>query len=179
MDPQNAATSGRAAAVLAAALIWGPGAPEDQVTATARRFAAMILGVRLDVTTDPWTWRQGGFPARPARRTVITERGTVQLHDDEQVQVRIRAKDAKGFVVPGETFTFTPGDPAVVTTQPGTPDADGWMTCVMLAGIVGSTTVDISDAGVTFHYTWAIDVVPAEVATVEVEEGTPEHQPGF
>lgn len=157
------------AALLAAAVTAGPGAaPADvirQAGAYLAWFAAPLHDAALRTSRD--TYRQAS--AGPARITTYTPGGAVQLHDDEQVLITLVPRDAKGYTVTDDQVTYTPADPAVISCRP-----DG-LSCLMVAGQPGSTTVAITDGTIT--YTWAADVVPGTAATFQVTEGTPEKQP--
>lgn len=156
---------GRAAAVLAAALVAGPGATPDQVEEYASRLIALVEDRRVRLHVGQWTYKQADPHQR--RPTEITSGGAVQLHDDEQFAVTITgAQDAKGFATLDGPFTFTPQDGSVVTCQV----SDDGLSALFVAGNPGSTVVDISD-GANINVTEAVDVLPAGAVTVTLSEG--------
>lgn len=92
----------------------------------------------------------------------------MQIHDDEQFDVTLTAKDAKGYDVAGESFTATADDESVAAvTQDGA-------TFTVVAGNPGSTVLTFTDG--TVSATLAVDVVPGDVATIEVTPGAPSKQ---
>lgn len=160
---------GRAAAVIAAAVNAGPGAPVAEVQALAAQFGALIEGRRLTVTTGALTYKQAS--ADPPRPTPITAGGTVQIKDSEQFSISVEVDDAKGFVVSGDQITYSASDDTVVSLQPS---ADG-LSCLIVGGAPGSTVVTVSDG--TISATEAVDVVAGDAATFKITEGAAEPQP--
>lgn len=101
----------------------------------------------------------------------------MQIHDDQQFDVTIEVDDAKGFAITGDQVTVTSADETVATVVPG---ADG-VTFTIVAGNPGSTVITFDagtdDNGNEVTATEAVDVVPGNVATVKITEGTPVSQP--
>lgn len=164
-------TFARCAALLVAAMQSARTDPPASVLAKAAAFLPFTWPA-FEVATSRTTWKQpppGAVTFTARATTYTTPGGAVQLHDDEQVTITLVPKDAKGAVVTDDNVTYTPADPTVISCQPA------GMSCLMVAGVPGSTTVDISDG--VIHFTWAVDVVPGDVATFQVQEGAPEKQP--
>ncbi len=92
-----------------------------------------------------------------------------QLHDDEQVDVSVRALDAKGFEVDVD-LSATVDDETVATVTEG---ADGH-TFTVVAGNPGSTIVHVTTGDL--EATLAVDVVPGDVALVKLDVGEPTKQ---
>jgi hypothetical protein len=95
----------------------------------------------------------------------------MQLHDDEQVSVTIEALDAKGYQVSGDAFSASTSDEMIVSV---TEQEDG--SFLIVAGQPGAGAVVTYTDG-TLSVTESFDVVPGDVATLQVQEGTPEKQP--
>jgi hypothetical protein len=95
----------------------------------------------------------------------------MQLRDTQQVTYTLAGKDAKGFDVSGEQFTAVSLDEAVVTV---TQDGD---TFTAVAGAPGSAIVTFSEAASGLSATEAIDVVPGDLATIDVVAGDVTEQP--
>jgi hypothetical protein len=91
---------------------------------------------------------------------------TVQLHDNEKVDLTVTEADAKGVALM-DTLIWTTSDPAVATV---TVSADT-MTGTVVAGVPGSCVVTVTDGALSA--TEAIDVVPGTVATISIGEGVP------
>jgi hypothetical protein len=96
---------------------------------------------------------------------------TMQLHDDEQVSVSVTALDAKGYQVSGDAFSATSSDETIVSV---TQQEDG--SFLVVAGQPGMAAVVTYTDG-TLSVTESFDVVPGDVATLQIQEGTPEKQP--
>lgn len=95
----------------------------------------------------------------------------MQIHDDEQFSVTLEVKDAKGFDIQGDQITVTVDNTDVVSAEA---QADG--SYVLRAGNPGSAVVTFNagtdDNGNPVTVTEAVDVVPGNVATVQIVEGT-------
>lgn len=100
----------------------------------------------------------------------------MQIHDNEQFDITVEVDDAKGFAIT-DTVTVTSADETVATVVPG---ADG-VTFTIVAGNPGSTVVTFDagtdDNGNAVTATEAVDVVPGNVATIKLTEGTATTQP--
>lgn len=100
------------------------------------------------------------------------EASPMQIHDNEQFDVTIEVDDAKGFKITGDALTVTSADETVATVQAG---ADG-TTFTIVAGNPGSTVITFDagtdDNGNAVTATEAVDVVPGNVATIKLTEGT-------
>jgi hypothetical protein len=104
----------------------------------------------------------------------LAKKGSVmQLRDNEQFDITLEAKDAKGFDVTGDAFTATVDDESVVTVDG--PDESGTFTVV--AGAPGSAVITFADS-TGISATEAVDVVPGDVATVTITEGPTSEQGG-
>jgi len=99
------------------------------------------------------------------------EGSTMQLRDTQQVTYTLAGKDAKGFDVDGEQFSAVSSDETVVTV---TQDGD---TFTAVAGSPGSAVVTFSEAVSGLSATEAIDVVPGNLATIDVVAGEVTEQP--
>lgn len=103
------------------------------------------------------------------------EQNPMQIHDDEQFSVTLEVKDAKGFDIQGDQITVTVDNTDVVSAEA---QADGSYNIV--AGNPGSAVVTFNagtdDNGNPVVVTEAVDVVPGNVATVQITEGTPTKQ---
>lgn len=119
----------------------------------------LAAGPAVDQTTGQPTTTPTGVPA-------------MQLHDNEQVDLTVQTRDAKGFDTPDQ-ITWTSSDETVATIA-GVDDGDS-KTATVVAGNPGSAVVTVTDA--TLSATVAVDVVPAGTATISVAEGTPVEQP--
>lgn len=87
----------------------------------------------------------------------------MQLRDNEEVEYTVVALDAKGYQVQGEAFQCSSSDQNVVTVE----QEGGNFTAV--AGVPGSAVLTFTDG--TLTATEAIDVVPAEAATIQIQAG--------
>lgn len=92
-----------------------------------------------------------------------------QLHDDEQVDVSVRAVDAKGFEVDVD-LSATVEDTTVATVQ----ELEDGRTFRVIAGNPGSTIVHVTTG--ELEATLAVDVVPGDVALVQLTVGDPVKQ---
>lgn len=127
----------------------------------------------LDTAERLYTWLSQPQPVASATLTAgpVSKQsdhpkdGTMQLHDDDQFPLVLDAKDAKGQEVTGDTVTWTVDDETVVTLQV----SDDTKTATVVAGNVGSAVITWSDE--TLSGTYAVDVVPGDVATVELTAG--------
>jgi len=95
----------------------------------------------------------------------------MQLRDTQQVTYTLAGKDAKGFDVDGEQFMAASSDETVVTV---TQDGD---TFTAVAGSPGSAVVTFTEAVSGLNATEAIDVVPGNLATIDVVAGDVTEQP--
>ena len=95
----------------------------------------------------------------------------MQLTDTQQVSLDVDPQDSKGFDV-ADTLTWTSSDDTVISLQPS---ADG-KSCLCVAGVPGAgVVVTVTDG--TLSATDNFDVVPGNVATLNISEGTPVEQP--
>lgn len=90
---------------------------------------------------------------------------TVQLHDDEKVDLSVTEADAKGVALK-DTLSWTTSDTAVATVTV----SEDTMTGTVVAGMPGSCVITVTDGSLSA--TEAIDVVPGNVATISIAEGT-------
>lgn len=123
--------------------------------------------VTLTLTAGPAVDQTTGQPT-----TTPTGVPQMQLHDNEQVDLTVDTRDAKGFETPAD-ITWTSSDETVVTIT-GADDGDS-KTATAVAGNPGSAVITVSDGNLSA--TVAIDVVPAGTATISIGEGTPVEQP--
>ena len=142
-------------------------AGETAVRNTAEVFLAWLKGtVSLTLIAGPITDQQSGLPTG----TPTTQGGTVQLHDNEQFDLTVDTKDAKGFETQDQV-TWSSADESVATVVV----SDDTRTATVVAGNPGSTTITVSDG--TLTATEAIDVVAAGTATISLVEGPVTTQP--
>jgi hypothetical protein len=155
----------RAAGLIAAALLTPAGGDIDPqaVIRLAGQLSPFVLDRRLVLHVSSRTWPQNstGHP----RRTTY-EGDAVQIKDNEQFPITVDPQDSKGFDVTGDQVSYTVDNAAVVTLQP----SDDGLSCNIVAGAPGSAvvTVAVGDASATE----AVDVVPGDVATITISEGT-------
>jgi len=139
------------------------------VLQTADRFYQwLVKPVHLKITVGEIVNQETGKPSEEQH----SGGSTVQLHDDEKVNLTVEAQDAKGADVLGETLVWSILDESVATLQV----ADDSMSCEVVAGTPGSTTGTVSDDAAGVSATFAVDVVPGGVALISITEGTPEKQ---
>lgn len=156
-----------------------------------RRYSQLAKAGRLDVARAelldtanallPWlhgvatmTIRVGPPVAQFSHQPTGTSLGgdPMQLHDNEQVDVSVSTKDAKGFETPDEiTWSVDNGD---VVSLIGADDGTS-KTVTIVAGNPGSAVVTVTDG--VLSATLAVDVVPGGTATIGITEGTPVEQP--
>jgi hypothetical protein len=86
--------------------------------------------------------------------------GTMQLHDDQKCTLDVEERDAKGVLLP---------DNVTWTTDPEAPE--GTMVTWLVAGLPGSSVVTATDG--TLTATLAVDVVPGDVALIQISAGEP------
>jgi hypothetical protein len=104
--------------------------------------------------------------------TVRTPGGAVQLHDTQQVSYTVQATDTKGQpVTESDSLTWSSSDESVFTVNVD----PGNMSATVVAGVVGSAVLTVSDG--TRQATDAIDVIPGDIAAINLTAGTPEDQP--
>jgi hypothetical protein len=95
-----------------------------------------------------------------------------QIHDDEEFDIELAAADAKGAAVldrEGDTSddpTFTSSDESVFTYRTFNENP---RKATVVAGLPGSAVGTITIGNITV--THAVDVVPGDVATVNITEG--------
>lgn len=100
--------------------------------------------------------------------------GTMQLHDDQKATLDVEERDAKGVLLV-DNVTWTIDDEQVATivteasTDPGAPE--GTMVTWLVAGLPGSAVVTATDG--TLSATLAVDVVPGDVALIQISTGEP------
>lgn len=96
----------------------------------------------------------------------------MQIRDNEQFDITIEVDDAKGFAITGDQLTVTSADETVATVQQGNDS----QTYTIVAGNPGSTVITFDagtdDNGNAVTATEAVDVVPGNVATIRLTEGT-------
>lgn len=142
-------------------------AGETAVRNTAEVFLAWLKGtVSLTLIAGPITDQQSGLPTG----TPTTQGGTVQLHDNEQFDLTVDTKDAKGFETPDQV-TWTVDDETVATVVV----SDDTRTATIVAGNPGSAVVTVTDG--TLTATEAVDVVPGGTALISLTEGPVTTQP--
>lgn len=93
----------------------------------------------------------------------------MQLKDSQQVTYTITGLDAKGYEVSGEDFSASVDNESVVAVT------DNGNTFLAVAGQPGSAIITFTDG--TLTATEAVDVVPGDVATIQIQPGAPEDQP--
>lgn len=137
----------------------------------ARRTVGVLLQVAdqvLKFWLSPTTVRvsrglihkqDGSAPPREQEGSSMT-----QLHDDEQTTYTLDALDAKGYTVSGQDFEATVDDSSVLAV---TKQDDGSFLAV--SGAPGSAVITFTDGDLTV--TEAVDVVPGDVATIQVTAG--------
>lgn len=144
-------------------------ADETAVRNTAEVFLAWLKGaVSMTLFAGPITNQFSGMPSG----VPTPQGGTVQLHDNEQFDLTVDTKDAKGFETP-DTVTWASADETVATVVVS---LDG-RTATIVAGNPGSTVITATDDAAGLSATEAIDVVPAGTATVSLVEGPVTTQP--
>lgn len=151
---------------------------EQAVLATAETWLAWLRGpTHLIVSFGPIVNQETKLP------TGSTHTGgtTMQLHDNEQVDVTVRPVDAKGFES-ADALEFTVSDDTVVSVV-GATDEDSH-TATLVAGNPGSAVVTITDptaidpaTSAPIFVTIAVDTLPAGAVALNVEVGTPVVQP--
>lgn len=126
--------------------------------------------VAFSLVVAPTTYEQSD-PSK-GTPTVRTPGGAVQLHDTQQVAYTVQATDTKGQpVTESDSLTWTSSDETIFTVA-----ADpGNMSATVVAGNVGSAVLTVSDG--TRNATDAIDVIPGDIAAINLTAGTPEDQP--
>ncbi len=146
--------------------------PDDSSTRTitdrAERFYEFLVGklpVRLDLVFGPTVDQTTHAPTGQ-----IPQGATMaQLHDSDEFDITVTAKDAKGFEV-SDAFTATADNADAVTVVTG---ADG-KTFTVVAGNPGSAVVTVTDGNVSA--TLAVDVLPGGVALIDLVAGDPRPQ---
>jgi hypothetical protein len=156
-----------------------------------RRYTQLAKAGRLDVaraelldTADALLAWVNGVATMTVRVGAVVDQTTrqatgtapqgdlMQLHDNEQVDVSVSTKDAKGFETPDEiAWSVDNGD---VVSLVGTDDGTS-KTVTIVAGVPGSAVVTVTDG--VLSATLAVDVVPGGTATIGITEGTPVEQP--
>ncbi len=136
----------------------------------AERFYRWLAGVnhatRLVLKVGPATKQNTNTPIGGPTQ----EETMAQLHDNEQFDVAVSAKDSKGFDVP-DVFTASVDDTTVATVVAG---EDG-RTFTVVAGNPGSAVLTVTDG--TLAATLAVDVVAGNVALISLAVGDPTPQP--
>ena len=143
------------------------GKARSEVIKTAEEFYAFLTGpASLTVTFGPIVKQQ------TQEETGKAGTAMAQIHDDEEFDVELSAADAKGAEVldrEGDTSddpTFTSSDEQVFTYRV---DPDNPRKATVVAGLPGSAVGTITLGSITA--THAVDVVPGDVATVNITEG--------
>lgn len=145
-----------------AALEW------EQVLQLARDTVAYLTGpsvvcIRVGLVTNQTTGEVVNPQPQPPGDAMA------QLHDDEQVTVSIVALDAKGYQVNSVDFSASIDNDQVASVT------DLGNDFLIVAELPGSATITFTDGTLTANL--AVDVVPGDIATVQVQVGTPEKQP--
>jgi hypothetical protein len=144
-----------------------PGAARADVIATAEAFYRFLTGpASLSVAFGPIVKQQTHAETGKAGTAMA------QIHDDEEFDLELSAADAKGAEVldrAGDTTddaTWTSSDEAVFTylVDPANPRK-----ATVVAGLPGSAVGTVNLGTITI--THAVDVVAADVATVNLTEG--------
>lgn len=117
----------------------------------------LLAGAVLDQTT--------GLPTG-----TLIEGDSVQIHDNEQFDLTVDTKDAKGFETQDQV-TWSSSDETVAALVV----AEDTRTATVVAGTPGSAVITVSDGALSV--TEAVDVVPAGTATIAVVEGPVTAQP--
>jgi len=136
------------------------GAGQISVLDTAERFLTWLRGpAHMTLIAGPITNQTTGLP------TGTTPEGdTVQLHDDEQFDLSVDTKDAKGFETQ-DVIDWSVDDESVATLTV----SDDGRSATVVAGNPGSAVVTVSDG--VLSATEAVDVVAAGTATITLVEG--------
>lgn len=133
-----------------------------------------------DIAEEVFRWATRRTPSRirivavgdVTRQNPQQEALPMQIHDNEQFDITIEVDDAKGFAITGDQVTVTSADETVATVQQGA-DSQTW---TVVAGNPGSTVITFDagtdDQGQPVKATEAVDVVPGNVATIKLTEGT-------
>lgn len=141
--------------ISAAALIEDYLADGDTAGSNALVMVRVGLIARQDGEGSP---REGSYPVS-------------QLHDDEQISYTLAGRDAKGYDVTGEAFSASVDNGDVVKV---TQDGD---TFTVVANAPGSAVVTFSDDASGLSVTQSVDVVPGNIATIQVQAGDIQPQP--
>lgn len=143
------------------------GGSDDQILRRAEKFYRWLNGqkpLRLVLDVGP-AHHQGTAPfPGPMKETHMA-----QLHDDQEFEVTVSARDAKGFEV-ADQFTASVDDTSVATVEA----LEDGKTFVVTAGNPGSAVMTVTDG--TLSATLAIDVVPGDVALIQLQVGDPSDQ---
>lgn len=139
----------------AASLIEDYLADGDTAGSNALVMVRVGLIARQDGEGSP---REGSYPVS-------------QLHDDEQISYTLAGRDAKGYDVTGEAFSASVDNGDVVKV---TQDGD---TFTVVANAPGSAVVTFSDDASGLSVTQSVDVVPGNIATIQVQAGDIQPQP--
>lgn len=143
----------------------GTGDAERVITTAEALFAWLVGPAFLDIIVGQISDQTTGEPTGTGHSG-----GTMQLHDNEQVQLAVAEADAKGVALQ-DTLTWTVGDATVAALVV----AGDTQSALLVAGLPGSTVVTVTDG--TLSATLAVDVVPGGVATITITPGTVETQP--
>lgn len=143
-------------------------AGELAVLNTAETFLAWLRGpTQIRLIPGPVTDQATGLPTG----TPIEGDHPVQIHDNEQFDLTLDFKDAKGFdTADTDPASWASADETVATLVL----SEDTHTATVKAGSPGSTTVTVSvtlPTGETITATEAVDVVPAGATTVSLVEG--------
>jgi hypothetical protein len=138
--------------------------PSQQVIAAAEKFFEFLYRpaaiVRIGLRAGKIS-KQGSIDPLPHNK----KDGTMQLHDDEQVDYTVAATDAKGQPVTGEQIQFSVDNPDVLGLQVS---ADG-ATATIVAGTEGSGVLTATVGSLTA--TEAIDVIAGDATAVTLVAG--------
>jgi hypothetical protein len=141
---------------------------EQAVLNTAETFLAWLRGpASIHLLAGTVLDQSTGLPTG----TPISVGGTVQIHDNEQFTLAIEFDDAKGFPTSDtDPATWTVADDSVASLTV----SDDTLTCTVVAGAPGSTTVNVSVTlgdGTVLSANEAVDVLAAGAATITLTEG--------
>jgi hypothetical protein len=139
----------------------------DRVLHTAEEFLAWLRGpISIHLLAGAVLDQSTGLPTG----TPTSQGGTMQIHDNEQFDLTVDTKDAKGFET-ADVVSWSSSDETVATLVV----SDDSRTATVVAGNPGSTTIQVSDG--VLSATEAVDVVPAGTATIALTEGPVTEQP--
>jgi hypothetical protein len=151
-----------------------PPSQAGDVTAVAQVFYRWLEGpVWLVLVHDSVTYEQAA-PDGPGMPTIM-KGSTVQLTDNQQVELSVSEIDSKNQPVTADALAWIVDNPDIIAI---TPSPDGY-SCLCVAGVDGTANVTVTDSSVTPPLTGseAFTVVSGEAASLVITAGTPEAQP--